>query len=63
MLHIKKLINDKPLWDDFCEYLDGKIADAHRLMEQTNDLNDLLRYQGRVAAYRRLKQMRDELNG
>lgn len=63
MLHIKKLTNDKLIWDGFCAVLDIKIANEHRKMEQVTDVEDLYRCQGAIAALRKLKNIRDEYNG
>lgn len=60
---IKKLVNDKPLWDTFCEVLDTKIDQVHRNMERVSTIEEVYRCQGEVAALRRLKYLRDEVNG
>ncbi len=60
---LKKLTNDKQLWDAYLEYIDSKIGAAHIRMEQSNDAESLFRMQGELAALRRLKLMREEVNG
>ena len=60
---LKKLANDKQLWDAYLGYLDEKISAAHVRMEQANDVEAVYRMQGEVAALRRLKFMREEVNG
>jgi len=60
---LKKITNDKPLWDAYLEYLDGKIQAAHIRMEQSNSVDAIYRMQGEIAALRRLKLMREEVNG
>jgi hypothetical protein len=45
-MQIKKLVNDKPLWDSFCETLDAKIAQSHKKMEQVTTTDDMFRCQG-----------------
>ncbi len=62
-MNLKKLINDKPLWDNFLEYLDSKITEQHRVMEQANDVQVIFKTQGAITALRRLKYLRDEMNG
>lgn len=59
---IKKLINDKPLWDAFCEELDTRIATTHKKLEQVSTMEEVYRCQGEIAALRKLKYLRDELN-
>lgn len=63
MRNLKALVNDKQLWDAFCEMLDEKISMAHRKLENAQDIEVVYRAQGEVATLRRLKYLRDELNG
>lgn len=60
---LKQLTNKKELWDAFCEELDNRIEVAHRGIEQSKDLEDIYRYQGEIRNLRRLKQLRDQVNG
>ena len=62
-MNLKKLVNDKPLWDNFVEYIDHIIDQQHRAMEQAKDSTMLYRAQGAIATLRRLKYLRDEMNG
>tara|TARA_R100000315_G_C5172368_1_gene99546 strand:- start:412 stop:606 length:195 start_codon:yes stop_codon:yes gene_type:complete len=62
-MSLKKLVNDKPLWDNFLEYLDKNIAEQHRVMEQASDIQVVFKTQGAITALRRLKYLRDEMNG
>ena len=59
---LKKLVNDKQLWDAYVEYLDDKISSAHKRLEQENQTDNMYRVQGEIASLRRLKYMRDEIN-
>jgi len=61
-MNLKKLVNDKPLWDNFVEYVDHIIDQQHRAMEQAEDSIMLYRAQGAIATLRRLKYLRDEMN-
>jgi hypothetical protein len=62
-MQIKKLINDKPLWDSFCSELDTRIAYCHKQIEQRDEPLELHRLQGEIKALRSLKQLRDKING
>ncbi len=62
-MQIKKLVNDKPLWDSFCEELDERIDFAHRQLEQRDEPLELHRLQGEIKALRSLKMLRDKING
>ena len=62
MNNLKKLVNDKPLWDLFCNMLDNKIEMVHTNMEQAEDQKALVRFQGQASALRKLKTLREEVN-
>ena len=59
---IKKLVNDKPLWDSFLEVINNKIAVAQRRLEQETTMEGMYHAQGEIAALRRLTYLRDEMN-
>jgi hypothetical protein len=63
MSSIKKLVNDKPLWDSFVETLNSKISTAQRRLEQESTMEGMYRTQGEIAALRKLAYLRDEVNG
>ena len=46
MSSIKKLVNDKPLWDSFVEILNSKISTAQRRLEQESTMEGMYRTQG-----------------
>ena len=52
MSKLKKLVNDKPLWDNM----------VHTNMEQAEDQKALFRFQGQASALRKLKTLREEVN-
>ena len=60
---IKKLVNDKSLWDGFVEVLQQKIETAQRKLEQETSMEGIYRAQGEITALRRLTYLRDEING
>ena len=62
-MQIKKLINDKALWDSFCDELDERITYAYKQLEQRDEPLALHRLQGEIKALRSLKQLRDKVNG
>jgi len=63
MNNLKPLVNDKPLWDSFLEEMDNRLSDVHRMMEQASDAESLYRLQGQASAFRKLKQLREYVNG
>ena len=60
---VKKLVNDKPLWDGFLKVLNEKIEIAQRKLEQETSMEGIYRAQGEITALRRLTYLRDEING
>ena len=62
MRELKEIVNTKPVWDSFLEYLDESIMLVHKRLEQELDVEKIYRAQGEIAALRRLKYMRDEFN-
>lgn len=62
-MSIKQIVNDKPLWDALNDELDERIAGAHKSMENVILIEDVYRYQGEIRALRKLKQLRDKVNG
>ena len=62
-MSIKLLVNDKKIWDSFNELIDQKLKFVHAQLEQTMKPEDLYRLQGEARAFRRLKLLRDEVNG
>jgi len=61
-MQIKRLVNDKVLWDSFCEELDERITYSQKQLEQRDEPLELHRLQGEIKALRSLKQLRDKVN-
>lgn len=62
MSQLKKLTNDKKLWDSFCEYLDEEIELFRKNLEQSNDFGEMKSHQGAIKMARRIKNLRDKVN-
>ena len=62
-MSLKLLVNNKDIWESFVEEMDSKIERIHVQMEQATSPDDFYRLQGHVACLRRLKRLRDEVNG
>jgi len=62
-MSLKAFVNNKKEWDAFCEEIDLWIADQHRRLEQADNSIQIYRAQGAVEALRRLKYLRDKVNG
>ena len=62
-MSLKLLVNNKDSWVSFVEELDARIAQVHVQMEQAATPEVLYRLQGQAHALRRLKTLRDQVNG
>jgi len=62
-MQIKRLVNDKELWDSFLGEVDERIVFAQKQLEQRIEPAELHRIQGEIKALRNLKQLRDKVNG
>jgi len=62
-MSLKSFVNNKAEWDAFCEMLDEDISIYHKRLEQSDDNIDMYRTQGCIQALRRLKFLRDKVNG
>jgi len=57
------LVNNPQILNGFNSYLDAVIQEQHRILEQSDDSLIVQRSQGAVAVLRKLKLLRDEVNG
>ena len=62
-MNLKQLVNDTTLWNNFLEYIDDAIAKNHTALEQSDNHVVIHRLQGAIGALRRLKYLREEMNG
>lgn len=62
-MSLKLLVNTKDIWDALLEELEERIQFTHKQLEQAQDEKELYRLQGDVRTLRRLKQLRDKVNG
>ena len=62
-MSLKAMVNNRDAWDELCAFLDDKIKAAQTSMETQSESVAIYRLQGQILALRRLKYMRDELNG
>jgi len=62
-MSLKKIVNDKEQWDALLEFYEDSITQYHKSMEQMETTAGMYRTQGAIAALRKLKQMRDIVNG
>jgi hypothetical protein len=63
VMSLKRIVNDKEVWDAFLEELEDRISGNHRSMENLSDTAEIYRHQGAIKALRQLKYLRDYVNG
>lgn len=61
-MSLKQFVAHAEIWKSFLTYMDEEIAQAHRDMEQASDFETIKECQGRVKAYRRLKQLKERIS-
>ena len=62
-MSLKLLVTNKDIWEAFLEELDSKIERVHVQMEQATTPEYFYRLPGHATCLRRLKKLRDEVNG
>ncbi len=56
------MVNNRQQWQAFSDYIDAVIEQQHKALEQADNTIMLHRSQGAIAALRKLKLLRDEVN-
>ena len=59
---MKAMVNNNSHWETFNKYIDAVILQQYKILEQSDNTTILNRSQGAIAALRRLKILRDEVN-
>ena len=62
-MSLKAFVNNKAEWDAFCEELDDMIGIMQKRLEQSEHVVEIHKTQGGIVALRRLKYLRDKVNG
>ena len=62
-MSLKTFVNNKGEWEAFCTELDEMIAMVQGRLEQAENLAEIHRAQGSIHILRRLKYLRDKVNG
>ncbi len=57
------LVNNPQLINNFNNYIDILVQEQYKVMEQSQDTITLYRAQGSISVLKRLKLLRDEVNG
>ena len=62
-MHLKQLVNNKELYEEFQKHLDDLIYMRQRTMESANDAVIVYRQQGAIDVLRKLKLLKETVNG
>lgn len=62
-MHLKQLVNDKEAYDQFLQHIDDLIYLRQRTMESANDAVIVYRQQGAIDVLRKLKLLKETVNG
>ena len=62
-MNLKPFVNNKDLYQDFLDYLDGLIESKRKTLEQATDTVTIHQAQGAIAALRKLKTLKEQVNG
>jgi len=62
-MHLKQLVNDKECYEQFQKHIDDLIYVRQRTMETSNDSVVMYRQQGAIDVLRKLKLLRETVNG
>ena len=62
-MHLKQLVNNKELYEEFQKHIDDLIYMRQRTMESANDPVVLYRQQGAIDVLRKLKLLKETVNG
>ena len=60
---LNDLVNRKQKWDAFNYILDNYISFHQKTLEQSNDEKEMFKAQGAITALRKLKYLKEEVNG
>jgi hypothetical protein len=60
---LKPVVSNNRQWEAFNNYIDTLIEQQHKALEQADNAIFMHRSQGAVAVLRKLKMLREEVNG
>ena len=61
-MHLKQLVNNKELYEEFQKHIDDLIYIRQRTMESANDPVIVYRQQGAIDVLRKLKLLKETVN-
>ena len=61
-MHLKQLVNNKELYEEFQKHIDDLIYMRQRALESANDPTTMYRQQGAIDVLRKLKLLKETVN-
>ena len=62
-MNLRQLVNDKEAYEQFQQHIDTEISVRQRTMESASDAVTMYRQQGAIDVLRKLKLLREAVNG
>ena len=56
-----KVVNDKKIMDALEKYMNYRVEELHKLLEQQDKISDINKAQGAIKELRRIKTLREEV--
>lgn len=63
MNNLKPFVNNTELWEPFVEEMETRLQSNYKYLAASQDMNQMLRYQGRIAVLKEMMELRNYVNG
>tara|TARA_R100000951_G_scaffold116146_2_gene126717 strand:+ start:499 stop:684 length:186 start_codon:yes stop_codon:yes gene_type:complete len=60
---MKPFVNNPELWEPFVEEMETRLQSNYKYLAASQDMNQMLRYQGRIAVLKEMMELRNYVNG
>ena len=60
---MKTFVNNPELWEPFVEEMETRLQSNYKYLAASQDMNQMLRYQGRIAVLKEMIELRNYVNG
>mgnify|MGYP003633937301 FL=1 len=60
---MKPFVNNPELWEPFVEEMENRLQSNYKYLAASQDMNQMLRYQGRIAVLKEMIELRNYVNG
>ena len=63
VVNIKPFVNNKEAWNSFEAEIERQLLLNYQYLSSVKDVNEIMRYQGRIAVLQEMLTLRDRVNG